>query len=63
MLRPLALARFRVILLPRKFRPLPLFEDILNQIRPEGRVQFRRTFLVRAGGLGEVLDQGGKAQC
>lgn len=30
MLRSLALARFRVILLPREFRPLPLIEDVLD---------------------------------
>lgn len=58
----LALARFRVVLLPREARLLPALVDGLDQVLAELSVQLCGALRVRAGGLGGVLEECGSAR-
>lgn len=56
MFRPLALTSLLIILLPRETRPLPLPENILNDVFPEIEVHLPSLLLARARNLG-VFEQ------
>lgn len=51
----LAIARVRVVLFPSESSPLPLAEDIFDQILPQVRVHLSRLFLVRTRNRRSVL--------
>lgn len=61
---PLAIARVGVVLFPSESSPLPLAEDIIDQILPQVGVHLPRLFLVRTrnrcsvlGGLYQILQE------
>jgi hypothetical protein len=56
MLRPLSLARLRIILLPRKARLLPALVHGVDQVLAKCRVYLRRAGLVWTFLLGDSLE-------
>lgn len=56
MLRSLPRARFRIILLPRKSRPLPFVEDVFDEVFAERSVDVGGLRFVRSGLPCDVLD-------